>query len=117
MYIFNFYKIGGLQVKAKDGSWVDVPPINGTLIVNVGDVAEIWTNGFCRSVMHRVAKPTTRDRYSVATFVDPCLECIIVPGDAKGNSNCEVDERFKNLSSAPYKFEDFLCDYYAKSLS
>ena len=104
-------------MKTKDGSWVDVPPIDGALIVNVGDVAEIWTNGFYRSVMHRVAKPTTRDRYSVATFVDPCLECIIVPGDAKGDSNCEVDERLKSLSSAPYKFEDFLTEYYAKSLA
>ena len=103
-------------MKAKDGSWVDVPPIDGTLIVNVGDVAEIWTNGFCRSVMHRVTKPTTSDRYSVATFVDPSLDCTIVPGDAKGNSNCEIDERLKSLSSVPYKFEDFLCEYYAKSL-
>ena len=103
-------------MKAKDGSWVDVPPIDGTLIVNVGDAAEIWTNGFCHSVMHRVTKPTTSDRYSVATFVDPSLDCIIVPGDAKGNSNCDIDERLKNLSSVPYKFGDFLCEYYAKSL-
>ena len=104
-------------MKAKDGSWVDVPPIDGTLIIIVGDVAEIWTNGFCRSVMHRVTKQTTRDRYSVATFVDPCLECVIVPGDAKGNSNCVIDERLKILSSTPYKFEDFLCEYYARSLA
>ena len=104
-------------MKTKDGSWVDVPPIDGALIVNVGDVAEIWTNGFYHSVMHRVAKPTTRDRYSVATFVDPCLECIIVPGDAKGSSNCEVDERLKSLSSAPYKYEDFLREFYARILS
>ena len=104
-------------MKTKDGNWVDVPPIDGTLIVNVGDVAEIWANGFYHSVMHRVAKPTTRDRYSVATFVDPGLECIIVPGDAKGNSNCEIDERLKSLSSAPYKFEDFLSEYYARFLT
>lgn len=104
-------------MKTKDGSWIDVPPIDGTLVVNVGDVAEIWTNGFCHSIMHRVAKPTTSDRYSVATFVDPCLDCIIVPGDAKGNSNYEMDERLKSLSSKPYKYKDFLSEYYSKSLA
>ena len=101
-------------MKAKDGSWIDVPPIDGTLIVNVGDVAEIWTDGFCHSVMHRVAKPSTIDRYSVAAFVDPCLERVIIPGDAKGDSNCEVDARLKDLSTTPFKFEDYLSEYYTR---
>ena len=108
---------GGLQVKTKDGSWIDVPPIDGALIVNVGDVAEIWTDGFYHSVMHRVAKPNTRDRYSVAAFIDPCLERVIIPGDAKGDSNCEMDKRLKDLSSIPYKVEDFLSEYYTKILA
>lgn len=101
-------------MQARDGSWIDIPPIDGTLIVNVGDVAEIWTNGFCHSVMHRVAKPTTSDRYSVAAFVDPCLERVIIPGDAKGNSNCEINGRLKDLSSKPFKFEDYLSEYYTR---
>lgn len=80
LYCIN---VARLQVKTRDGNWIDVTPIDGALIVNV---AEIWTNGFCHSVVTN-CKPTTCDRYLVAAFIDPCLECVIISGDAKGNSN------------------------------
>lgn len=100
-------------MKAKDGEWMNAPPIDGTLVVIVSDIAEIWTDGFCHSVTHRVTKPTTSDRYSVVAFVDPCLECVVIPGDAKGDSNHKMAER---LSITPFKVENYLTEYYKKIL-
>jgi isopenicillin N synthase-like dioxygenase len=40
--------IGGLQVRINggdnDGQWVDVPPVPGALLVNVGDVLKVKTH-------------------------------------------------------------------------
>ncbi|KAM1010373.1 hypothetical protein ACFX13_009822 [Malus domestica] len=46
-------RIGGLQVKYGDG-WVDVKPVPGALVINIGDFLQIVSNGEYRSVDHRV---------------------------------------------------------------
>ncbi|XP_065856756.1 1-aminocyclopropane-1-carboxylate oxidase homolog 1-like [Euphorbia lathyris] len=61
-------EIGGLQVKHGDG-WVDVKPISGGLIINVGDFLQIVSNGEYKSVQHRVlANSSKRARISVVSF-------------------------------------------------
>ena len=37
--------VGGLQVQDVNGDWVKAPPIEDTLIVNVGDLLSRWTDG------------------------------------------------------------------------
>ena len=34
----------GLQVMSVGGEWIDVPPLPGSFVVNVGDTLETWTN-------------------------------------------------------------------------
>jgi 2,4-dihydroxy-1,4-benzoxazin-3-one-glucoside dioxygenase len=36
--------VGGLQVLLDDGSWVDVPPVPGALVVNIGDLLQLVSN-------------------------------------------------------------------------
>jgi isopenicillin N synthase-like dioxygenase len=67
----------GLQVCKDDGQWIDVPPRPGTLIVNVGDMLQTWTNGTLKSTMHRVVSKGVQDRYSVPFFLDPDQNAII----------------------------------------
>ena len=67
---------GGLQVHMEDGSWREVQPLEGTLIINIGDMMARWTNDRWRSTLHRVVNPTDAEagmsrRQSIAYFCHP----------------------------------------------
>lgn len=68
-------EVGGLEVQTRQGEWIKAPSIEGTIVVNVGDAMQRWTNDHLSSTPHRVAVPTeadrSRSRYSVALFCDP----------------------------------------------
>ena len=57
----------GLQVMSVDGRWIDVPPVAGSFVVNVGDTLETWTNGLFTSGPHRVVG-IDEERYSLPLF-------------------------------------------------
>jgi len=64
--------VGGLEVQARDGRWISVPPIEGALVVNIGDLMQRWTNDRYRSTAHRVRNLAPgRHRYSMPFFVEP----------------------------------------------
>ncbi|WOL06602.1 1-aminocyclopropane-1-carboxylate oxidase [Canna indica] len=68
--------VGGLQIKWKqdDGEfvWVDVHPVPGALVINVGDLLQIMSNDTYKSVEHRVlASSHQQARVSIATFFNP----------------------------------------------
>ncbi|KAF7616770.1 putative oxidoreductase [Aspergillus flavus] len=60
---------GGLQVLNKNGEWIDAPPIEGSLVVNIQQGFEAITGGICTATTHRVIAPTTKTRYSVPFFL------------------------------------------------
>ncbi|MFJ4184320.1 isopenicillin N synthase family dioxygenase [Kitasatospora sp. NPDC089509] len=75
---------GGLQVRDKSGGWLDVPAVEGTFVVNIGDLMAVWTNDRWVSTVHRVVNPPReaahRERYSIPFFLQPNytarIECI-----------------------------------------
>jgi isopenicillin N synthase-like dioxygenase len=78
----------GLQVQDPSGSWIDVPHVEGAVVVNLGDLMARWTNDRWRSTMHRVVVPVDggrRRRITIPFFHnanwDACIECIVAPGD------------------------------------
>lgn len=70
----------GLQIcKEKDAKpqvWESVPPLQGSFVVNLGDMLERWSNGLFRSTLHRVLT-SGNERYSIAFFMDPNYECVV----------------------------------------
>lgn len=71
--------VGGLQVQDKNGDWVTAHPIENTLVVNVGDLLQRWTNDRFRSTPHRVVNTSGRERYSLVAAIDPNFETVIDP--------------------------------------
>ncbi|MEL0636313.1 2-oxoglutarate and iron-dependent oxygenase domain-containing protein [Marinomonas sp. TI.3.20] len=72
-------QIGGLQVKNRQGCWVDATPIENALVVNIGDLMQRWTNDEYVSTAHRVVSPLEGvHRYSFPFFVEPDYETNVV---------------------------------------
>ena len=70
--------VDGLQAQHLDGSWLDVPPREGTLAVNFGKVLERWTAGAIRATVHRVLG-SGRERYSIPFFYEARVDAVIAP--------------------------------------
>ncbi|MBT5430149.1 MAG: isopenicillin N synthase family oxygenase, partial [Rhodospirillaceae bacterium] len=77
--------IGGLQVLDLNGDWVHAPPIEDTLVVNVGDLLSRWTNGIFRSTPHRVVNRSGKERLSLVLAYDPSPSTMIDPHDIFGD--------------------------------
>lgn len=60
----------GLQVQNTKGEWIDCPPIEGTLVVAIGQGLEALTQGVCASTTHRVLSPAAGEgaRFSIPFF-------------------------------------------------
>lgn len=60
----------GLQVQNMRGEWIDCPPVDGTLVVAIGQGLEALTQGVCMSTTHRVLSPAagTGARFSIPFF-------------------------------------------------
>ncbi|EPS71653.1 gibberellin 3-oxidase, partial [Genlisea aurea] len=80
----------GLQVLRGD-RWVTMPPIPGALVVHVGDLMHILSNGLYPSVLHRAVVNRNRRRVSVAYLYGPPANVKIGPLDEL------IDERHPAL--------------------
>ncbi len=70
---------GGLQTRALDGGWLDVPPRPGTVVVNLGDTTQVRTNDRYRASIHRVLPMAAFDRYSIPLFFNPHSDALVEP--------------------------------------
>jgi isopenicillin N synthase-like dioxygenase len=70
---------GGLEVRAVDGTWLDVPPDREALVCNLGDMLEKLTGGRYRSTPHRVRNRTGQGRLSFPFFLDPSWDATVPP--------------------------------------
>lgn len=71
--------VGGLQTESRDHGWIDVAPQRGTIVVNLGDCMQAWTNDRYCAAVHRVVPMTSCSRYSIPYFANPSRESMIAP--------------------------------------
>jgi len=84
--------VGGLQVQGLDGDWIDATPIDGTLIINVGDLLHRWTGGEYRSTRHRVINTSDQERLSLVLAYDPDPETLIDARQVVGDDALDVED-------------------------
>ncbi len=90
---------GGLQTRSARDGWIDVPPRPGTIVVNLADTVQVWTNDRYRAAVHRVVPMTTRRRFSIPFFYNPEPEAVIEPIPAL----CDEPARYR-----PFAWGDFM---------
>lgn len=98
----SFPAQGSLQIQLDDGTWANVPPVSGSLVVNAGDMIKYLSNGLYKSPVHRVVLASLRDspRLSVVYFTSPADDTIIEP-----HSSCCSEEnpaRFKTINAGEW---------------
>lgn len=71
--------VGGLEVKSRSGQWISPDCPNDGLIVNIGDMLELWSGGRLISTPHRVLTQPSGDRYSFPYFAVPRHDVVIRP--------------------------------------
>ena len=75
--------VGGLQVQNGHGEWIDAMPIDGTLVVNLGEMLQLRTRGYYLATPHRVVSKASGagspPRLSVPYFWNPRLDAVIEP--------------------------------------
>ncbi|KAL7604173.1 hypothetical protein Lser_V15G17979 [Lactuca serriola] len=68
MTILHEKQVKGLQIKTKEGQWIEVDPSPSSFIVMAGDVCMAWTNGRIEAPYHRVMMQGKEERYSLGIF-------------------------------------------------
>uniref|UniRef100_A0A7S0JJA6 Fe2OG dioxygenase domain-containing protein n=1 Tax=Calcidiscus leptoporus TaxID=127549 RepID=A0A7S0JJA6_9EUKA len=76
-------RVPGLEVQTVRGEWAAVAAVEGGLVVNAGDLIQVWTNDRWRSPPHRVSVPpagtASEARLSLVFFTGPESTTMISP--------------------------------------
>jgi isopenicillin N synthase-like dioxygenase len=82
---------GGLQTLSKKDGWIDVTPDETTIVVNLGDSLQVWSNDNYRAAVHRVMPMSTLKnggggRFSTPYFYNPKGDAVLEPlGELSGD--------------------------------
>jgi isopenicillin N synthase-like dioxygenase len=94
---------GGLQVLNKQGQWLRAKPIEGTMVVNLGDCMQRITNDAYISTVHRARNHSGKERVSIPFFWGFGLHetcSVVVEGEKKYEDvKCEdwVSKRIRDM--------------------
>ena len=69
--------VAGLQV-LQGGVWFDVPVFDDALVINVGDIVQVWSNDLFAAPVHRVLA-SAGERFSTAYFLNPSESTVYAP--------------------------------------
>jgi len=70
--------VSGLQVY-RDGYWHNIKPVPGAIVINTGDMMQVWSNDIYQAPIHRVLAMESESRYSLPFFFNPSATCQVSP--------------------------------------
>ena len=68
----------GLEV-LHDGTWTLVEPRRDALVVNIGDIVQVWSNDHYRAALHRGLAAADAERFSAPFFFNPAYSAAYAP--------------------------------------
>ena len=66
-------QVSGLEV-FKDGSWHKMLASEEALLINIGDVMQVWSNDRYQAPLHRVLTEPSKERFSAPFFLNPAYQ-------------------------------------------
>ncbi|KAL7617188.1 protein SRG1 [Lactuca sativa] len=106
--LYQLTKTTGLQVR-KHGNWVSVKPLPNALVVNIGDIMEVVSNGVYKSIEHCATVQSNEERLSVATFYSSNMGVEV--GPARSLVAQHNVANFRRVA-----FEEYYKDFFARKL-
>ena len=96
----------GLELRTRDGRWLEVVPPPGAMVCDTGDMMQLLTEGRLPATTHRVVNPPAgprRSRYSMPLFVHPHPDGVLRPareGQPQINARDFLMERLRDIGLA-----------------
>ncbi|KAF7840726.1 protein SRG1-like [Senna tora] len=107
VFLNYFHPTQSLQVLNKDQTWVTVSWPQDHLLVIIGDLLEIMSNGLLQSTWHRVVTQRDVERGSIALFYCPPPKTLIQPIVITSEDDHHEEEAYKKVV-----VEDYVGHYY-----
>ncbi|KAG8482225.1 hypothetical protein CXB51_026938 [Gossypium anomalum] len=108
-FLLQLNGVDGLHI-SKDGCWFPVTILPNALVVNVGDILEIFSNGVYRSIEHRAIPNAEKERISVAFFIKPKREAYVGPSPSLINP--QNPPLYKRVG-----MEQYVKDFFSRKLN
>ncbi|XP_071710577.1 protein SRG1-like [Rutidosis leptorrhynchoides] len=106
--LYQLNQTDGLQIR-KDGKWVTIKPLPNALVVNIGDIMEIVSNGVYKSIEHRAMVNEHNERLSVATFYCSTMGTEVGPAQS-----LVAQHKVENFRRVP--LEEYFKECFARKL-
>nr|AYC63498.1 2-oxoglutarate-dependent dioxygenase [Scoparia dulcis] len=103
-------EIGGLQVR-RGNQYINIPPIHGGLVINIGDMLQMVSNDEFISADHRVVANRRGPRISVACFFTGAPQPGKIYGPVKELLSEQYPARYKDFTVM-----EFMSNFFSKSL-
>ncbi|WRT70399.1 uncharacterized protein IL334_007397 [Kwoniella shivajii] len=82
--------------------WIAAHPIDGCIVVNIGEMWEIWTGGLYPATLHRVIHKSPTYRVSIPFFYEPNFKAKVKLLDAAKRKAAEEGKEIKEKEQVEY---------------